>query len=127
MEKPILAFIYKESSKYKVKNVGKGAAINILILHSVVRTQADWTTVTKCYSLGNNDEIELNWASGPDELVAIYFDVFNNIHISEMKDDQLSIISDVRKLKGIKSSILSGKVNVKILGKNIVAYRQIWS
>lgn len=89
IEKPTLVFVLNEDyGFYKVKNIGKGAALNIIVKYKS-SYDSQWSQGIKLYSLGNNDEISLDMLDSVHELKVYYDDILGNHHYTTMKDDFL--------------------------------------
>jgi len=92
VEKPTIVFAWdNDNKKYRIKNIGKGAALNIVLKHKEKRDSEGWDSNVLCYSLGQNDEILIKWSKGEDEWIAYYDDIFDNHYFSNIRDDYVKI------------------------------------
>jgi hypothetical protein len=72
--RPVLVFSRTPTSWWKVKNVGAGPAINIVIARIGIDEEID--SATACYPLAAGDEYDLPWIRGGPSLASTYTDVF---------------------------------------------------
>ena len=95
MERPVLV----SSSDYhphtnpqevwSIKNVGNGAALNLLITTKTQRNLSWRVPAIKCFSLGKMESIELLWAAPIiDVICVIYEDIFENKYVTVFADDK---------------------------------------
>lgn len=101
IQKPVLIFKSlppKERNSRElwiIKNIGNGAALNLRIAESRFRN-IDWVTpITKCYSLGSGDFLELKWLKHANVICVTYEDVFTHRYVTIGADDE----SQTRELK----------------------------
>ena len=111
IERPIISIHLKQNS-YEIANVGKGAALNIIIYcaggsdYSINK----FTEKRTCYSLKVHDAFTKEWLNG--ELIIVeYNDIFNEKYYSMMRNDVLNIFD-----KDYKSLLESDNLN-----KNVTA------
>jgi hypothetical protein len=94
LQKPCIIFKISleeaEKAYYIIKNVGKGAALNIIVKHKNNKGNEKWDSSTICYSLGQNDELKLLWKKGGDEWIAVYDDILGNHYDSNIKGDTMT-------------------------------------
>ncbi len=88
LEKPILIF-RDIGSKWEVANVGRGAALNIIIAHA--ETEDHWDESVKCYSLESGSKFTIFWRIEASMWIAYYNDVFGNYYLSTCKNDETLI------------------------------------
>jgi len=93
LERPIIVFNKTKSTEYYwIKNIGKGAALNITV-KSHLREDKIWVIAHKCYSLGCNEELEMTWTVNCNAIGTQYFDVFHNEYCSYMDNDEIRIFN----------------------------------
>jgi uncharacterized protein with PQ loop repeat len=94
LQKPCIIFEIsleeKEKAYYVIKNVGRGAALNILVKYKNDKKNEAWDLSVICYSLGPNDKFKLFWKMGGDEWIAIYDDILGNHYASNIKNDTMT-------------------------------------
>ena len=102
---PILIFkVNPTTNNWVVQNVGKGAALNILVTYS---KQLDkWEKPTKIYSLSDNLERELPWFKQPSQCSAVYYDYLGNVFSSICINDDTKFIKNVNHLSEFKENYL---------------------
>lgn len=129
LERPLLVFIFNlEIKKYRLKNVGKGAASSIYVLNKKKEGQNYWDMIVKCYSLGADDYLDVKWLNGVYEFAVIYTDIFNGIHVSRMKDDYLEVVRDSEIIDEIKNQLKNNQhrdIN-KFDKQNINEIKRLW-
>lgn len=94
LDRPLLAFIKNTHGIYYVKNVGKGAAINIILKSNYVEQSQKWEHVNVLYSLKEGDSLILEWIPQSSMFIAKYQDVFDNSFYSYMKDDTMTFMPE---------------------------------
>lgn len=88
-EKPILIFWDNQNdNSWYVKNIGKGAALNIYITH--LNGQAEIQSIVKCYSLAVGEEKKLVWIREAFQIIGTYQDLHNNYYTARCQDDLTS-------------------------------------
>jgi hypothetical protein len=90
-ERPILtcrSIIKSDKELWVVKNIGRGAALNLKISEIPNRLEKSELTFIKCFSLGETDEIELDWISFANVIVILYEDIFSNKYVTVVADDE---------------------------------------
>ncbi len=93
IERPILIFKSDpvgDNGKelWKVYNIGNGAALNLKIAESTTR-QILWAEpVTKCYSLGKGDSLQLDWLKNANVICITYEDIFETKYVTIGADDE---------------------------------------
>lgn len=90
LEKPILSFrrINSSNKNYYVENIGKGAAINVIISGSLNLNEKKWSESYKYYSFSSNSEREI-CVQNNNALIAKYKDIYGTEYISFMDNDEL--------------------------------------
>ena len=112
IERPTLVFkveigVHGEGEYWKVINIGKGAAINLKIGESSFRN-SNWNSpIAQCYSLGNSESHNLEWLKSANILCVVYHDVFENMYVTIMADNELYIRAVDDKF-----------INIKVKGHN---------
>jgi hypothetical protein len=93
IERPVLIFTNAgvENEIWVVKNIGKGAALNLKIFESSGRSDKWKIPVTKCYSLGSGETLKLDWLSYANIIGVLYEDVFSTKYIAIGADDETHI------------------------------------
>lgn len=92
VERPTIIFkIDDKRESYFIENIGKGAALNIIIKHKNNRNNTDWDSKVLCYSIGQNDKLKIFWKKSSDEWIAYYDDIFDNHYYTDIKDDYLKL------------------------------------
>lgn len=92
-EKPILIFSFdRENGKWSAYNVGKGAALNVMISegdNAIEWTNENWTNARKCYSLAPEEKFTIEWFAEAGRILGIYSDSLSStIYTSVCKDDE---------------------------------------
>ncbi|MFI5218369.1 MAG: hypothetical protein ACHQNT_02690 [Bacteroidia bacterium] len=60
--KPVLIFYMNNKGKYKIKNVGNGPAMNLLISYVFNETEPNkWINPVRCYSIKSGGMVDLDW------------------------------------------------------------------
>jgi hypothetical protein len=92
-ERPVLVFVNpgETNEVWAVKNIGKGAALNLKIFESPERNVQWILPGTKCYSLGNGETLNLDWLKAANMIVVLYEDVFSTKYISLAADDETQV------------------------------------
>ncbi len=116
LDRPILAFIKNRTTNlYYIKNVGKGAAINISLKANLIREKELWQHEAQMYSLKEGDAYSLEWIDVSTMFIAWYQDVFGNAFYSYMEYDYMTFIPEseihMEKYKNIKIHFDKGMIN----------------
>ena len=92
LERPIISFyLDRLQGSFCIHNVGKGAALNIIIRSNIIKDQ--WMYAFHWYSLRPEQAPELlKWTGNSMEIFATYSDTFGNEYISYMDNNILRII-----------------------------------
>jgi hypothetical protein len=99
LERPIIVAISKllptRNEEWLIKNIGKGAAMNLKIIKLRNRSEQWEPPVAKCYSLSSSDEpIPMDFFSiGLDVICIIYEDIFGSQYVSLAADDETYVRS----------------------------------
>ncbi len=81
LEKPVLTFSFNAKTRhYYCTNIGKGSAINVVIINKFKEVDNFYSEAVHCFSLPTNDKIDIEWVKGTAEFVVLYNDVFNSLH-----------------------------------------------
>ena len=95
LDRPMLAFIKNRTTNlYYLKNVGKGAAINILLKANLIRDKARWQYKSQMYSLKEGDAYSLEWIETSTMFIAYYQDVFGKAYFSFMEHDYMTFVPE---------------------------------
>lgn len=93
---PTLTFktkIKKKREVWIIKNIGNGPALNLVVSYKNDATE-DWIEpAVKCYSLGKDDSVTLDWIDNPDVIGVFYTDIFKNEFIALVGNDITEISS----------------------------------
>lgn len=91
LEKPILSFYRNtvSSTDYFVENIGKGAAINVIINCSLNESEKSWNESFIYYSFSQNQKQIVSNKTPTNALMAIYSDIYGTIYTSFMENDKL--------------------------------------
>lgn len=76
-----------DQNKWYVYNVGKGAALNVVIANDNP-TNGEWINPKKCYSLAPNEKMVITWFQAAHKILGIYTDIFNNNYTSICAGDE---------------------------------------
>lgn len=87
-ERPILIFaVDVKVNKWYVYNVGKGAALNIVIADDDGKEK--WQNPMKCYSLASGEKLLITWFTPAYRILGIYSDIFStHLYSSICKSDE---------------------------------------
>jgi len=101
-----LILLYSNTHGWKIKNIGNGPALNIVIAHTTNALEnktpegktlpsGNWKCPTRLYPLPRDGEIAIPWVgSNPDKIAVRYFDIHDNQYTS-VTDDDLTKIYEV--------------------------------
>lgn len=79
-ERPVIIFgVDVASNRWYAYNVGKGAALNVIIAEATATSE--WLYPKKCYSLASGEKFEITWFSAANRILGIYADIFSSNHI----------------------------------------------
>jgi hypothetical protein len=86
--RPVLVFVHEEPTGWRLQNIGKGPALNILIAKRDDRE--DWFDIARVPPLPENGAVDLSrWGKTvSDEAGATYQDFKDNAYSSICKDDR---------------------------------------
>jgi hypothetical protein len=91
LNRPVLSFRKEEFKEhYTVDNIGKGAAINVVIRGKLHNEK--WQEAYIYYGIKDDACIDLKWSHNCNKLIALYYDIFGREFISFMDDDRLRVI-----------------------------------
>lgn len=95
-EKPTLIFSFdRASGKWSAYNVGKGAALNVVIAEGDNNEEWDHSRRTnsrKCYSLAPEEEFTIEWFKEAGRILGIYSDTLSNkTYTSVCKDAETEV------------------------------------
>ncbi|MDB5199100.1 MAG: hypothetical protein JWO92_1063 [Chitinophagaceae bacterium] len=93
---PILTFktkIKKKREVWIIKNIGNGPAMNLLVAYKTDANEHWIHPAVKCYSLGKDDSVTLDWIDNPDVIGVYYTDIFKNEFIALVGNDITEISS----------------------------------
>jgi hypothetical protein len=123
--RPILTFktISDDGTEiWQIINIGAGPALNLVVSYKKDRT-GEWETPSvKCYSLGKNDTVNLDWLIGSVDVIGVYYkDLFDDIYVAIVGDD----ITEIRKYSTFKSFKINGHTYTKEVFKKLIALESI--
>lgn len=88
-DKPIIIFkLEKENTNYLAENVGRGAALNIIIKGDLDIPNKCWNEAYHYYSFSANMEKKV-CVKKNNALLALYEDIYGNKYVSYMDEDKL--------------------------------------
>lgn len=95
MERPVLTFYYDEAARhYYCINVGKGSALNVIIVNKLKEGDDYFQKAVNCFSLPPSEKILINWLKGTAEFIVLYEDVVQNEHAGKFKDHTWKMVQD---------------------------------
>lgn len=102
--RPLL--IYKrdvETGKWKIKNIGNGAALNII--HSDTNDENVWdNNLDKFHSLMSGEDFILEYPSTGKIMCAVYYDIHGKVYSSLCKDEDTKISIGEDRFKNMDKS-----------------------
>jgi hypothetical protein len=127
IEKPILTFFSTAENgssnidRWWIRNVGKGAALNLSVAHFPSEGQTWNNTLTDCYSLGGDGStIQLTWLNKTlvNKLLVFYNDTLTDrVHVSICYSDKtiVSSLDNFIELRDINSNLILSKEDLNDL------------
>jgi hypothetical protein len=96
LERPVVTILMKEDkSGYLLKNIGKGAALNVYcycISKESIRTKS-FAQKRICYSIASGGDFHKVWLNGEVILVE-YYDIFNKQYFCMMQGDRFCLFDE---------------------------------
>jgi hypothetical protein len=91
VNQPVISFYsIGKASRYNIHNVGRGAAINVVVKGHFHNNQ--WQNAYILYAIAPEISKELTWSQNCNELMAEYYDISGRKYISFMDNDTLRVI-----------------------------------
>ncbi len=108
INRPILIFKTESSSDteiWQINNIGNGPALNLVVSYKVTK-MGKWNSPSvKCYSLGKNEKVTLDWLTGSVDVIGVYYkDIFDDSYVAIVGND----ITEVRNYSSFKSFDING-------------------
>jgi hypothetical protein len=75
---PVLVFLDSPGPRWRLKNVGNGPALNVVVAQKLRHDDTGWVEPTRVPALGRDEELPLTWLAGGgnvDVLAATYADL----------------------------------------------------
>jgi hypothetical protein len=113
INRPVLTFkteIEEGVEVWQIVNIGSGPALNLTVGHKLDNTQ-DWqSTAVKCYSLGKDDKVSLDWLKGSIDIIGVYYsDIFDERYFAIVGND----VTEIRKYSSFKSLTINSIIYQK--------------
>lgn len=103
INRPILTFKTVPNNGnevWQISNIGNGPALNLVVSYKAARKSKWIDPSVKCYSLGKNENVNLDWLTGSVDVIGVYYkDIFDDAYVAIVGDD----ITEIRKYSTFKS------------------------
>lgn len=102
--KPILVFVYNGTVGWKLRNIGSGPALNVIVAQ---RKHDEWFNPVRVPPLSKDDELILRWLGHVNDtsLGAAYNDFQNRLYSTKCSND-LSEVFDTNTLPSWEESVV---------------------
>jgi hypothetical protein len=91
VNQPVISFYsINKASRYNIHNVGRGAAINVVVRGHFHNNH--WQNAYMLYAIAPDVSKELTWSQNCNKLMAEYYDISGRKYISFMDNDTLRVI-----------------------------------
>lgn len=121
LERPVVTIVRKEDkSGYLLKNIGKGAALNVYcycISKESIQTRS-FAQKRICYSMASGADFNKDWMNGEVILVE-YFDIFNKQYFCMMQGDRFCLFDE-----NLQPLVRPGSVDIREYASRFHEYMQ---
>jgi hypothetical protein len=109
--RPILTFKtkFKKGKKeiWRIRNIGNGAALNLLVGYKT-NAKNEWISPTvKSYSFGKDDEVIIDWITGSPDIIGVHYtDIFDEAFFAVVGND----VTTLRPVSNFKTITINKEI-----------------
>ncbi|MBW8050774.1 MAG: hypothetical protein FVQ77_10660 [Cytophagales bacterium] len=90
LERPVLTFSFDgKTGHYYCTNIGKGSAMNVIIIHKLKEGQNHYDLAVQCFSIPMNKKVDITWIKGTFEFITLYDDISKLQHMGKFVHGRL--------------------------------------